>query len=110
MVCTMISVPLWIPIPNWFGRKNEFIFPLHRRRLVRETIRTMQLPTAIGRTSPGLFFGTATTLAVVSKFLEILSNVHCYEVEGLGEVVGKLVIVAKHGSEMSKVGATRTCT
>ena len=74
MVCTIISVPLWIPIPNWLGRKNEFIFPLHRRRLVRETIRTMQLPTAVGRTSPGLFLGTATILAVVSKSLETLSS------------------------------------
>ena len=70
----MISVPLWILIPNWFGRKKEFIFPLHLMRLVLETIRTKELPTAIGRRSPGVDLGMATTLAVVKRLLDLLSS------------------------------------
>ena len=60
MVCTIISAPLCMPMPNWLGRKKVLRQPLHLRRFTRPTVLVMELLMAMGRISPGWSFGTAT--------------------------------------------------
>ena len=74
MVCTIISAPLCMPMPNWLGRKKVLRRPLHLRRFTRPTVLVMELLMAMGRMSPGWSFGTATTLAALRSWFDIGSR------------------------------------